>query len=88
MEKIICFINLFTANARAYMIDSNDTQNLLGEIPLEELEEKLADLSNLTDIHHITLIGAPTYADGIVPEILQYAKTKYSNNELIVEVMR
>ena len=86
--KMICFINLFTANARVYSVDADNTQEYLGEVALEEAAEKLVDLCEFTDLHHLTLIGAPTYADALVPEILTYAKTKYSNNELIVEVMR
>ena len=86
--RMICFINLFTANAKVYSIDNNDNQNFLGEVTLDEAAEKLADLCEFTDMNHLTLIGAPTYADALVPEILTYAKTKYSNSELNVEVMR
>jgi hypothetical protein len=89
MEKIVCFINLFTTNQRVYLTDSNSNDlKPLGEIPLQELEEKLVDLCELTQNNSITLIGSPSFADEIVPEIMKYAKLKYNNNEITVEVMR
>ena len=88
MEKIICFINLFTAESKAYRIDENNNQELITTIPIEYLAENLAIISNHSGINHITLIGAPNYADGIVTEILTYSKINFNNNDLTVEVMR
>lgn len=89
MEKLVCFINLFTSNARVYIVheDTNE-QTLVGEIPVDTLEEKLATYSHVTNINNIVLIGAPVFAQELVPEIIQYAKIQYNNNDLLVEVMK
>jgi hypothetical protein len=88
MEKIICFINMFAAEAKVYRLDEDNNQDLINTIPVEKLSAGLAIISANSKINHITLIGAPTYADAIVPEIIEYAKTNFNNNDLIVEVMR
>ena len=88
MDKIICFINMFAAKARAYHLDSEDNQTLISEIPVDQLSYGLAAISAEKNINNITLIGAPDYADALVPEILEYAKLNFSNNDLIVEVMK
>jgi hypothetical protein len=80
MEKIICFINMFTAESRVYRLDENDNQELLNVVPVEKLSAGLAAISANSNINHITLIGAPTYADAIAPEIIEYAKTNFNNN--------
>lgn len=89
MEKLVCFINLFTSNARVYVVhEDTNMQTLVGEIPVDTLEEKLATYSHATNINNIVLIGAPTFAQELVPEIIQYAKIQYNNNDLLVEVMK
>lgn len=88
MEKIVCFINLFTLNQRVYLAGVDNDLKPLGEIPYDELVEKLADLSELTQVNLISLVGSPKFADEIAPEIMKYAKIKYNNNEITVEVMR
>lgn len=88
MEKIVCFINLFTAESKAYRIDQDNNQELITTIPVEQLTEGLATISSHSGIYNITLIGAPDYAEGLIPGILEYAKTNFNNNDLIVEVMR
>ena len=86
--KMICFINLFTAKAKAYSVNDDNDQTFLSEITVEDAAEQLADLCHFTGLHHLILIGAPTYSDALVPDILAYSKIKYSNNDLTVEVMR
>lgn len=88
MNKIICFINLGMANARVYELNIENEQKFITDMPLEKLSEGLAATSAMYKINNITLIGSPSYADGIVPEIIEYAKTNFNNNDLIVEVMR
>lgn len=86
--RLICFIDLFNENARIYSLDEMNNQTFLSRVPVATLSEDIAAVSNISGVNHITLIGASAYAEGIVPEIIEYAKTKYSNNELIVEVMQ
>lgn len=87
--KLICFIDLFNENARIYSwSEADDTQTFLSRTPVATLSENLATISNISGVNHITLIGAPVFAEALVPEIIEYAKTRYSNNELIVEVMQ
>ena len=88
MEKIICFLNLFTTYQRVYIVDETNNLKPVGEFLFADLAEKLAELSDAVNLNHIVLVGSPAYAEEIVPEIKQYAQTKYSNNDLIVEVMR
>lgn len=87
MNKIICFIDLFRLHSRVYTVDKESNQTFIAEIPLAELGEKIAETSFAAHINHVTLIGAPAYAEGIVPEIKEYALTKYNNNDLVVEVL-
>ena len=87
MNKIICFINLGMANARVYELNCNEEQKFITDMPLEKLSEGLAATSAMYKINHITLIGSPSYAEGIAPEILEYAKTNFNNDNLNVEVM-
>ncbi len=88
MTKIICFINLFTSNARVYSFNEEiNNQTFICEVPVETLSEGLASVSSMNNINTITLIGAPMFAKEIAPEIMEYAKTNFNNNDLIVEVM-
>ena len=88
MNRIVCFINMFAANSRVYKLNMSDEETFICEVPVEKLPAGLASISANEKLNHITLIGAPTYADAIVPEIIEYAKTNFNNNDLIVEVMR
>lgn len=88
MDKIICFIDMFRLHSRVYVRNEETEQmSLVGEIPLAELETKIADTCFAAHTNHVMLIGAPTYAEGIVPAIKEYALTKYNNNDLVVEVL-
>lgn len=88
MEKIICFLNLFTNYQRVYIVDETNNLKPVGEFLFSDLEEKLAELSDVVNLNHIVLVGSPKYAEEIAPEIKKNAQIKYSNNDLIVEVMR
>lgn len=86
--KLVCFINLFTYNARLHKVDADDNMEFVSEIPVDNLAESLAAAGSLNGINQITLIGAPVFAEVLVPEIIEYAQTKFGNNDLIVEVMK
>lgn len=88
MKKILCFINIFSANANVYSHDPEKGEELLCRVSLETLANDLVDLSHSTNLNHITLIGSPRYSEAITSEILEYARTQYNMNDLIVEVMK
>lgn len=87
-KKIICFVNLFKANARVYTLNEDDSEQVyIAEVPVDTMTHSLAEIGTVNNINKIILIGAPTYSKELVPDILEYAKVKYNNNDLIVEVM-
>ena len=48
----------------------------------------LMDISDIVKVNNIQLHGASQYADEIASEVLTYARTKYNNHDLIVEVVK
>ena len=89
MYKLICLLNLFTESQTIYLVNmETGKSNIAATATLSELSEKVVDISDITKVNHIELHGAPSYAHAMVDDIYTYAKTKYNNNNLIVEVLQ
>ena len=57
MEKIICFLNLFTTYQRVYIVDETNNLKPVGEFLFADLAEKLAELSDAVNLNHIMDFG-------------------------------
>ena len=87
MQKLVCLVDLFTFDQTIFMYDDVEkTYTVVSDATFENLSERLADISDVTKINHIELRGARKYVNEIASEVLTYAKTRYNNNDLIVEV--
>lgn len=88
MHKLVCLVDLFTFDQTIFVYDDVEkTYTVAANATFENLSERLADISDITKINHIELRGARQYVNGIASEVLTYAKTRYNNNDLIVEVI-
>ena len=88
MDKLICFINLFTYDQNIYLFNAATQETKVAtNTTFEDLSTVLADISDITKVNHIELHGARKYANEIASEVLTYAKSRYNNNDLTVEVI-
>ena len=88
MYKLVCVLNLFAETQHIYLIDSEASKSsIAASVALNELSERIVDISDIVKVNHIELHGAPAYATAMSEDIYTYAKAKYNNNDLIVEVL-
>ena len=89
MCKLVCPISLFSMQQTIFLIDEENNKTTTAAVAsLEDLSETLADISDIVKVNNIQLHGASQYADEIASEVLTYARTKYNNHDLIVEVVK
>lgn len=88
MCKLICLINLFIEQQDIYLADLETGKvSIAASCTLDQLSEKIVDIADITKVNNIELRNAPTYSAAIAEDIYKYAKSKYSNNEIHVEVI-
>ena len=89
MCKLICLINLFVEQQDIYLVDLETGKvSIAANCAFSELSEKIVDIADITKVNNIELRNAPMYAAGIAEDIYAYARTKYNNNEIQVEVVQ
>lgn len=89
MCKLVCLLNLFTETQHIYLVDTESGKsNIAASATMDELSERVVDISDITKVNHIELHGAPTFSAAMADDIRTYARTKYNNNEIFVEVVK
>lgn len=89
MYKLVCLLNLFMENQNVYMVNTETGKSDIAiTTTMAELSEKIVDISDITKVNHIELHGAPAFSAAIAEDISTYAKTKYNNYDLVVEVIK
>jgi hypothetical protein len=89
MCKLICLINLFVEQQDIYLVDLETGKvSIAANCAFSELSEKIVDIADITKVNNIESRNAPMYAAGITEDIYTYARTKYNNNEIQVEVVQ
>lgn len=89
MCKLVCLINLFIEQQDIYLVDLDTGKvSIAASCALDSLSEKIVDIADITQVNNIELRSAPSYAASIADDIYAYAKTRYNNNDLIVEVVQ
>lgn len=89
MCKLICLINLFIEQQDIYLVDLETGKvSIAASCTLNQLSEKIVDIADITKVNNIELRNAPMYSAAIAEDIYKYAKSKYSNNEIHVEVIQ
>jgi hypothetical protein len=56
-------------------------------VPFENIPAYVADLANKEKVSQIKIIGNTLFAESTIEDILCYSQTKYSNNNLEIEVI-
>lgn len=89
MWKLVCLINLFIEQQNIYLVDlETGKASIAASCTLDSLVEKIVDIADITQVNNIELCSAPSYAASIANDIYIYAKTRYNNHDLIVEVVK
>lgn len=87
MCKLVCLLNLFTETQNIYLIDTDSGKsNIAATTTMDELSERIVDICDITKVNHVELFGAPAFSAAMADDIRMYARTKYNNNDIIVEV--
>lgn len=86
MSIIVCYPNMFSNVQTIHILNADKTSSRFA-VPTNKLAEILVDNCNEFHIEHISLYGNTTFLEPMAEEILAYAKTKYNNINVKVEVI-
>ena len=89
MRKIYCELHIFDLHQKVYIIDTaTGNKECIAITTLEELPEVINAISDSEKVHKVLLAGNNVFSVTLSEDIVNYAKTHYSWNNIEVEVIK
>lgn len=89
MRKIYCELHIFDLHQRVYIVDTaTGNKECIAITTLEELPEVINAISDSEKVHKVLLAGNSVFSATLSEDIVNYAKTHYSWNNIEVEVIK
>lgn len=81
MKKIFVYVQLFDSLQKIEILENNESINVI-QLTMEEIPEKLCQLSKQYNITEINMVGPLRYVTDIERKTKQKEVDKYQNNVL------
>lgn len=86
MKKIVSVIKPFVIQQNIFVYSDGEKEDIIS-VPLDEIQNKLVEISYQYNINEIELIGSKKYLKEIGNKIKEAEMNKYSNNNIIINIV-
>lgn len=85
MKKVVSIIKPFVVQQNVFVYEDSNKVDVIS-IPLNDIQDAIVDMAYKYDVKEIDLIGSKKYSKGIEEKIKENEMTKFSKNELVINI--